>query len=729
MKNLILTFALFNVFIGFSQTKTVHVKYTNQPITVDAVLDEAVWAEAEAATNFWQHFPTDSLQAKQQAEIKMLFDDRNLYVGIKVNSANDEYIIPSLRRDFRASGNDNISLLFDTFNDGTNAFFFGTNPMGVLREALISGGGAEVSGFDTSWDTKWIGETIKHDTYYIVEWMIPLSAFKYREGETKWRFNSYHFDTKDNERNTWINIPQNQPIFSLAYMGDMIFEKPLGKSKAPISIIPYVNALVGKDYETNTSTSDFKFGGDIKMTLGNSLNLDLTVNPDFSQVEVDQQVVNLTRFEISLPERRQFFIENSDLFSTFGDDRDSNPFFSRRIGIAKDINGNSILNDIIAGVRLSGKINSNTRIGVLSMQTAEDVANEIPTTNNSVLTVQQKMFSRSNLSVMFINKQATKDYDFLENTKRYNRVIGIDYNLASANNTWVGKYFIHKSFSPDVDDKDMSAGASTSYNSRNWNFRAGAVFVGENYRSDLGFLRRTDVFKISPRIERVFWPKQGQVQKHSFSVMPFYLWRPGQDWENSDYTIVSSWNADFQNTTRLQLEMFNRFTRLYDAFDPTGSSDGTPLPAGDYYYTSYEASFNSDQRKQFSYNIGPSFGKFYNGEKYSLQTQLTWRLQPFFSGSIQVNYDDIRLPDPYPDAKIWLIGPKLDVTFNKNLFWATFIQYSTQSENFSVNTRMQWRFAPLSDLFVVYNDNYFTDNVFAPRVRSFNVKLTYWLNI
>lgn len=729
MKKLILPLALTTVFIGFSQTKTVHVKYINQPITVDAVLDETVWAEAEAATNFWQHFPTDSLQAKQQAEIKMLFDDRNLYVGIRVNSANDEFIIPSLRRDFRASGNDNISLLFDTFNDGTNAFFFGTNPMGVLREALISGGGAEVSGFDTSWDTKWVGETKKHDTYYIVEWMIPLSAFKYREGETKWRFNSYHFDTKDNERNTWINIPQNQPIFSLAYMGDMIFEKPLGKSKAPISIIPYVNALVGKVYETNTSTSDFKFGGDIKMTLGNSLNLDLTVNPDFSQVEVDQQVVNLTRFEISLPERRQFFIENSDLFSTFGDDRDSNPFFSRRIGIAKDIDGNSIQNDIIAGVRLSGKINSNTRIGVLSMQTAEDVANEIPTRNNSVFTIQQKMFSRSNLSVMFINRQTTKDYDFLENEDRYNRVLGIDYNLASADNTWVGKYFLHKSFSPGVDDKDMSAGASTSYNSRNWNFRAGAVFVGENYRTDLGFLRRTDVFKISPRIERVFWPKQGQIQKHSFSFSPFYLWRPGQDWENSDYTIVSSWNADFQNTSRVQLEMFNRFTRLYDTFDPTGSDNGTPLPAGDYYYTSYEASYNSDQRKQFSYNIGPSIGKFYNGEKYSLQTQLTWRLQPFFSGSIQVNYDDIRLPDPYPDAKIWLIGPKLDVTFNKNLFWATFIQYSTQSENFSVNTRMQWRFAPLSDLFVVYNDNYFTDNVFAPRVRSFNVKLTYWLNI
>ena len=175
--------------------------------------------------------------------------------------------------------------------------------------------------------------------------------------------------------------------------------------------------------------------------------------------------------------------------------------------------------------------------------------------------------------------------------------------------------------------------------------------------------------------------------------------------------------------------MFSRYTHLYDAFDPTGTDGGTPLPVGDYYYTSYDLSYNSDQRKELYYTLGPSVGKFYNGKKYSFQGQLTWRLQPFFTGSVQINYDDIRLPDPHSDAKIWLIGPKLDVTFNKSLFWATFIQYSTQSENFSVNTRVQWRFAPLSDLFVVYNDNYFTDNVFAPRVRSFNVKLTYWLNI
>jgi hypothetical protein len=394
----------------FCQTKTVHVNFISETITLDGNLIESAWQNAKAATDFWNYFPTDSTQAKQQPEIKMLFDDNNLYVGIKVNSSSNNYVIPSLRRDFRAGGSDNITLLFDTFNDGTNAFIFGTNPEGVQREMLLAGGGTELRGFTMAWDTKWKSKTIIHENHYTIEWIIPLSAFKYKEGETKWRFNSYHFDTQDNESNTWVNIPQNQFIFNLAFMGDMIFEKPLGKSKSPISLIPYVNALTTRDFETDESTSDLKYGGDAKMTINNSLNLDLTINPDFSQVEVDQQVTNLTRFEVSLPERRQFFIENSDLFNDFGNDRDSNPFFSRRIGIANDLEDNNIENDIIAGVRLSGKVNNNLRVGLLSMQTAEDKTNEIATTNNALFTAQYKLFSRSNISFMFINKQATKDY-------------------------------------------------------------------------------------------------------------------------------------------------------------------------------------------------------------------------------------------------------------------------------------------------------------------------------
>ena len=710
--------------------KSVLVKYTSETIKADGILNESSWKTAEAATDFWQYFPSDSIHAKQQASIKMLFDDRNLYVGIKVNSLGKDYIIPSLRRDFRAGGNDNITLLFDTFNDGTNAFIFGSNPYGVAREGLLSNGGTTLRGFNMTWDTKWICESKIHDDHYILEWIIPLSAFKYREGETKWRLNSYHFDTQDNERNTWSHIPQNQWIFSLAYMGDMIFEKPLGNSKSPISLIPYVNGLVGKDYDTDASTEDFKFGGDARMTIGNSMNLDLTVNPDFSQVEVDQQVTNLTRFEVSLPERRQFFIENSDLFADFGNSRDANPFFSRRIGIARDIDDNSIENDIIAGVRLSGKVNNNLRLGILNMQTAEDKANEIATTNNAVVTAQYKLFSRSNISFMFINKQATKDYEFLADEDRYNRVFGIDYRLASEDNTWVGKYYVHKSFSPDTDGKDISAGASTEYSSRYWNARLSGVFVGDNFRSDLGFIRRADIFKIDPSIERTFWPKRGRVQKYSFRVVPVLIWRPEQDFDMSDYMFISRFEANFNNTSELNFEMVNRYIHLYDSFDPTGTDGAIPLPGdADYYYTSFEIGYRSDQRKQFSYRLTPSFGKFFNGEKYSFRGQLTWRLQPYFTSSVQFNYDKINLPDPYPSADIWLVGPRIDITFNKKLFWATFIQYSSQRDNFSINSRLQWRFAPLSDLFVVYNDNYFTDNIFAPRVRSLNVKLTYWLNI
>ena len=731
-KNLFLILIISCTTLFAQKTKQVFVKYIKtdvSKITIDGLLNEADWAKAKTTSNFWQYFPTDSLQAKNQTEIKMMFDDKNLYVGIKVPAKSNNFIIPSLRRDFRASGNDNITLLFDTFNDGSNAFFFGTNPAGVKREALLSGGGTDLRGFNLAWDTKWVCKTQILDDAYIAEIAIPLTAFKFREGETKWRFNSYQFDTQDNEQNTWMNIPQNQYIFSLAYMGEMIFEKPLGKSRAPIAIIPYINTFSGNDFENNSSVNDVKFGGDAKFAIGNSMNLDVTINPDFSQVEVDQQITNLTRFEISLPERRQFFIENSDLFGDFGNSRDGNPFFSRRIGIAKNKNGESIENGIVAGARLSGKLNNNLRLGILSVQTEEDIANEIPATNNSVVAIQQKLFSRSNISFLFINKQATKDYNFLTREDKYNRVIGIDYNLASANNTWNGRYFIHKSFSPTVNRKDISAGISTEYNTRDFKIRLSGVYIEDDFRSDLGFIRRTDIFKINPNFERTFYPKKGKIQKHAISLTPIFIWKPELGYENSDYTIISRWRIDYNNTTNLEFSLFNRFTYLYYDFDPTGTNS-TKLPSNiGYSYTSFEAKYRSDIRKQFSFDVTPSIGQFYNGDKYSLEGNLNWRVEPFFQTKVQINYNYIKLPSPYATTSIWLIGPRFDVTFNKSVFWNTLIQYSNQEQSLSINSRLQWRFAPLSDLFIAYNDNYNTTSPLSPRFRSINLKLSYWLNL
>ena len=720
------------MFIVFSlnaiaQNKKVNVSYITEEIKLDAVLNEASWYKKKPATDFWQYFPTDTLQAINQTEITMLFDDHNLYLGIKVYSSGNNYIIPSLKRDFRAGGSDNITLLFDTYNDGSNAFLFGTNPDGVMREALVSGGGKELRGFTSSWDTKWESVTKQYDDYYISEWAIPMSAFKYKEGETRWRFNSYMFDTQSNERTTWNQIPQNQFIFNLAFMGDMVFEKPLGKSKTPISIIPYINTIAVNDYEENKEFFELKAGGDAKISISNSLNLDITVNPDFSQVEADQVVTNLTRFEVNLPEKRQFFIENSDLFADFGNSLDANPFFSRRIGIAKDTTDTYIENDIIGGIRLSGKINTNFRLGLLNIQTKNDSENEIGGNNNTVLALQQKVFSRSNVSFLFINRQDTSNKDFIIAEEKYNRVVGIDYNLANIDNSWNGKFYAHKSFTPNLDSKNYSTGTRLDYSSKKWRFRASGLYIGGNFKSDLGFIRRTDIFKIDPKAEYLLFPKQGKINRHNFNVVPIIVWKPELNFQLADYTIISSWNAEFNNTSRISVSIFNRYIYLFEEFDPS-FSDGLALAMNtDYTFSSIEFNLQTDTRKPFSFKIKPSMGQFFNGFKYTFDTEINYRVQPKFLFSIRARFDKIELAKPYSNNNIWLVSPKINITFTKSLYWSTLVQYSSLQENLGINSRLQWRFAPLSDLFLVYNDNYFTDSEFAPRFRSINLKITYWL--
>ncbi len=709
--------------------KSFVVKQISEPIELDGILDEPIWETAESAHGFWEYFPYDSIQARQQTDIKMLYDDKNLYIGIRVDAAGKNYAIQSLQRDFRAGNSDNISLLFDTFNDGNNAFLFGINPYGVQREGLVSGGGLDLRGFTISWDVKWKGESKIYDDHYTSELIIPLTSFKFKEGVTQWRFNSYRFDTQSNETSTWMKIPQNQNVFGLTFMGDMIFEKPLGKSRTPLAIIPYINALTEKDFENSKPQNKFNVGGDAKVSIGNSMNLDITVNPDFSQVEVDDQVTNLTRFEVNLPEKRQFFVDNSDLFASFGDSRDGSPFFSRRIGIAKDTAGNTIENKILGGVRLSGKVNSDLRLGFLNLQTAEDVDNEIPSNNNTMLALQQQVFSRSNIGLFFINRESFKDYDFLAPGDKYNRVAGVDYNLISEDNLWNGKAYLHKSFQPEGGGKDLSTGATVEYNSRKFNLRAKGVYLGEDFRSDLGFIRRTDIVKTFTNIQRVFWPVGGAIQTHSFQFTPVFIWSPERDFLNTDYTLGGGWEGKFRDQSELKLEVRNDYTYLFDTFDPTGTDGAVPLPANvGYTYNSVELGYQSDRRKIFAFEGISNIGNFYNGDKFSLEGRMTLRFQPKAFLSLILNYDKITLPEPYSSADIWLISPKIEITFTKSVFWSTLIQYSNQRDNFGINSRLQWRFAPLSDLFLVYNDNYFVSQI-APRYRSINLKLTYWLNI
>ena len=230
-------------------------------------------------------------------------------------------------------------------------------------------------------------------------------------------------------------------------------------------------------------------------------------------------------------------------------------------------------------------------------------------------------------------------------------------------------------------------------------------------------------------MERVFWPKKGIIQNHSFRFVPNFIWSPSMNLKNTDYTLRGSWEARFQDQSGIEASFRNQYTFLLDEFDPSRDDEAVPLPGDQgYHYNSLSFQYNSDRRRIFSYSLEPTIGGFFNGDRFSLEGRMTMRFQPKAFVSLVFNYDQIRLPEPYGSADILLISPKFDLTFSKSIFWSTLIQYSNQRDNLGINSRLQWRFAPLSDLFLVYNDNYFV-NSFMPKLRSINLKLTYWLNI
>ena len=716
---------------GFSQEaqRNITVKHTSDHIRLDGILDEPVWQTADKGDGFWQFFPSDSAKSVNQTEFRLLCDDHAIYVGIRAGIKSENIVVASLRHDFSGTSNDNVSLMFDTFNDGTTAFLFGMTPYGVKRDGFISEGGANRNGFNITWDQKWQVESTMHKDHYILEAAIPFSSLKFREGDNSWRLKVYRWDMQTNEQSTWAHVPQNQLLSNLAFAGQMIFEKPLEKSHTPVAIIPYINALTSKDFGIGKADRQLTFGGDAKVAVGNSMNLDITVNPDFSNVEVDDIFTNLTRFEVFLPEKRQFFIDNNDLFGNYGDMYNAaKPFFSRRIGLARNKYGNLIENRIIGGVRLSGKLNDDWRLGFLNMQTSEDFENEIASNNNMMLSVQKKMFTRSNIGFFAINRQAFKDYDFLDSSEVYNRVIGAEYNLASVDNSWTGKFYLHKSFQPDDKKGNLSSQATVTFNNRKITWLADLMYVDEDFRADLGFVPRAGILKNGNGFIYKFYPSGGSVSQHGPGAMALYYWRPNMDFKKTDHIYSFYYNVNFTDQSTLRLDYQNQYIYLTHGFDPTRSG-GIPLPGNqDYSFNLYNLIYQSNPAKILSFTATSSGGQFFTGHNFTVGGEVTIRRQPWVSFSLNTRYDAIRLPGPHSSADYWLLTPKVDITFSKSLFWSTMVQYSNQRKNLGINSRLQWRFAPLSDLYLVYNDNYFIEK-FGPRFRSINLKLTYWLNL
>ena len=711
----------FNTLVNAQEFKNLYSTYTDQSIDLDGKDDEEFWNQNSAGEEFWQNFPSDSL-ASQKTEVKIVHNDNYIYAFIKAFNSSNKYSIPSLERDSSVPGNDAVVLLFDTYKDGNNAFFFESNPVGLKKDALISEGGDDI---DMTWDIKWEVETYIGNGFYQCEFKIPLNSLKFPDGSKDWRFQVFRADIFTGEFSLWNKVPINQKAFDLGFFGNLIFDNPLGKSKTQITVIPYTSGINSNDFNSNINHNNISFGGDAKVTIGNGMNLDLTFNPDFSQVEVDDQIINMTRFEINLPEKRQFFIQNSDLFSGFGDSRDSRTFFSRRIGVARDKNGNTIENKITAGLRLSGKISKNTRLGVINMYTNEDPKNNIKANTNSVIALQQKLFSRSNLSLLFINRQNTA-----KNELDYNRVIGVDYNLLSKDAVWDGKFYFHNSFSDLNKTNPFSTGFTLSYNTRNNSIYSKVIRLGEGFESDLGFIRRKGIFKNYFRYQRRFWLKNKKIRSVNLISSLSYTDKPENNSLVTDRNYRVGFEFDFNSMARIEVSLRNDFTQLEDSFNPLRSFGKNPLPANsDYNYSYLEFEYRNDQRKKISYRLEFNNGDFYNGKRMSLRTQFNYRFEPIFQSSFNLSINKISLPRFYGDGRLILATSKFNLTLNKSLFWMNYFQYSNVSRNFGINSRLQWRFAPLSDLYIVFNDNYLYEDSLIPNLRTISFKLSYWLDL
>lgn len=753
-----LLFALFcgtlSLLAQSNKPLSLNVSKTQETLEIDGKLNEAIWRTADKTSSFIQNFPTDSLLATSQTEVMVTFNDQFLYVGgTCYENSEKEHIIQSLKRDFNWPLNENLGVFFDTFNDKSTGFNFGITPAGVQREGLVTSGSER--SVSTDWDCKWYSAVHDYGDKWTFEMAIPFKSIRYNHTSKSWNMILVRLDLKNNERSTWAPVPQGFRMSSFNFAGKLNFMDDLPKSGTNISFIPFISGSTGQNFEDNElQETTGAVGFDAKIGLTSSLNLDLTVNPDFSQVDVDEQVTNLDRFEIFFPEKRQFFLENSDLFAQNGFPP-ARPFFSRRIGIASSdltINGlDSTRNGqvpILYGARLSGKLGNNWRIGALNMLTRASEDLGLPQQMYSVGVVERKLFASSRVGLVVVNKKSlgvnlsdTSKYYFNESIfdvkdsyigedsirlNISNTVLGGDFNFRSSDNKFESNVFYHSSLTSGKSNYEYAYGAYVGYILRRLKLRVYTVGVSEDYNAEVGFVQRNSVRTMGTFSEFAFYPKNSSINNHGPGINASVTTDLAMN--ITDYAISIGYQLKFLNTMSIEASFDRIYQKLRNNFDPT-RSDGFELLEGEAHdWNAFSFNFNTDTRRLVSFRGGMSYGGFYNGNRLNIKGQLQYRYQPYMSIGLRGDYNDIELPEPYNNAKYLLLGPRIDLTFTDKLFFTTFVQYNEQADNVNINARFQWRYKPASDLFIVYTDNYLP----APwnvKNRALVLKLNYWLNI
>jgi len=684
------------------------------PIIDGNILDDPIWQALTPISELWQSQPNAGELASEKTEIRIGYTVSTLYLSVVCHDSQpDKLVVSDARRDASLDNTDSFLFILDTYHDSQNGFVFGTNPIGIEYDAQVNNEGqgnfspnrqqrGTIGGFNLNWDASWEVKTQVGDFGWSAEFAIPLRTLRFATGQdVTWGLNFQRNIRKTNEVAYWAPLPIQFNLNRLSMAGDL---NGLNlQSPGNLKVIPYALAQVSKDYEEPGAKSelDAEVGVDLKYSITPSMTLDLTYNTDFAQVEVDEQQVNLDRFNLFFPEKRPFFLENAGLFSV-GSPGEVDLFFSRRIGIGTD----GQLVPIIGGARLSGKVNR-TNVGLLSMFTDDVADTDIQKNNFTVARVNHEFAQRSSIGAAFINRQGMGELE-----DDYNRTFATDGRIGLGKKAQISGFYA-KSITPGIDDGAHSFKLQSSYEWEGLNINAAYTEVGDGFNPEVGFLLRNAFRKPEFRILYQVRPngKFGLLELRPHISYRSY-WNFNGFQETSFLHVDNHW--EWENGLEVHTGINFTAEGVVESFE---ISDGVTVPAGTYRHKEAQLVFMTNQSKNISFSIRSVLGGFFGGTRYNNRATMYLRFGDKFNSEFSFSRNDISLPEG--DFSTNILSSRLSYSFTPRIFAQGLIQYNSVVDIWSANIRMGWLQQANTGLFLVYNE---TQQDGLVRLRSFTVK-------
>lgn len=677
------------------------VRVTVAPV-VDGHLDDVAWRSAPVIDGFVQHEPSEGQPSTEPTEVRILFDDDALYVGVRLRDSKPaEIVLGESRRDPNLDDSDAFTFVLDTFDDDQNAFVFGTNPNGVEYDGqvtqegaggVVRGGaraqGGSGGGFNLNWDGAWDVATSRDGEGWSAEFRIPFRTLRYgRGGPQVWGLNMARNLRRRNEQDFWAAVPRNFNLYRVSLAGDLEgLELP---NLRIVQAIPYVLTSARREVSPEGAgayRSDYplQVGGDLKVGVTSGLTAEFTVNTDFAQVEVDEQQVNLTRFSLFFPEKRPFFLENAGTFAV-GRPRSVELFFSRRIGLGPD--GSPV--PIKGGGRLTGKVAGLT-LGVLDIQT-DEVADVQPANNYAAFRLIKEFPGRSRIGGIFTNRVATSDPD------DYGRTAAIDGRLGLGETAWIDGYIAGTS-TPGLEGRNHALNLEGKFQTRVWDAEVGYSEVGEDFNPAMGFLERAGYRAIQLRFQRNLRPQSvpwiREMRPHT-SIRTFW----GFDGFVQSRTVHLDNHFEFSNGSFFSPAVNYKEEGLQEPFE---ISEGVVVPAGTYGWWDAAWQFNTNQGAPVSLKGGLDFGGFLSGSRVATTLTLSARRTTTLSGSLQFAYESVDLPEG--EFKVFLSAFRVAYSFTPRVYLQSLVQYNSETDMLSANFRLGWLGPAGTGLFLVINE-------------------------